>query len=454
MYHATWLVCLGLMLSSSSLFAASPQSRYIRKNSHATGVIVFVHGLMGDGTTTWTNPQTHAYWPDLISHDKLFDGFDIYVYEYPSPRVSNTYSPDEIAVDMRLHFDSDKILQHDHLVFLVHSLGGIVTRSYLTKYRKAAERVAFAYFFATPTTGSDSAGRAALISNNPQVGKLRRMTSTDYLADLQRQWFAADFKFPSYCAYEVQETYHLLIVDQSSASSLCSHLEPIDANHIDIVKPADSRSPSYLTFRAAFEQEVVGADARTQHPISGIRSETPRSTTASGPGPSTQSSQNGAAVGTINVQPGGAASVGQRGGITAGTYISNPSVNYIEPDETVRASISKRLAAIKGIYVAVEVESGNSQRVKIAEFIGSLLATQDIGGFAKGNTYSNRFPDAPVSLFYNEAERSSAMELISALNDYISPESITLVSGFSLGHMRLYINGTPTFKPNGSVVIQ
>jgi len=240
MWRAIWFVAFGLALCVSSLFSASPpQSRYVRQNPKAKGVIVFVHGLMGDSTTTWTNQSTRAYWPDLISHDKLFDGFDIYVYEYPSPRIAHTYSPDEVAEDMRRNFDNDKILQHDHLVFLAHSLGGIVTRSYLTKYRKAAERVAFAYFFATPTTGSEIAGIFALISGNPQVEKLRMMASTDYLADLQRQWLAAEFKFPSYCAYEGQKTNGQLVVSQASAASLCNRpLDPIDTNHSDIVKPA------------------------------------------------------------------------------------------------------------------------------------------------------------------------------------------------------------------------
>src|ERR1700678_2867067 len=326
MHDARWLLGIGLMLGATPLFAAGPQSGYVR-NNHGKGVIVFVHGLTGDGTTTWTNESTGAYWPDMVSHDKLFDGFDIYVYEYPSPRLSNTYLPDELAEDMRLHFASDKILQHDQIVFLVHSLGGIVTRSYLTKYRKAAEKVAFVYFFSTPTTGSDGAGLAALISKNPQVGKLRRMTSTDYLADLQRQWFAADFKFPSYCAYEVQKTYGLMLVDQSSAASLCNHLEPIDANHIQIVKPADSHSPSYLTFRAAFEQEVVAARVPTQNAAPGVHSEAP---STSRPRPSTlpKSGQqsvppNSTVVGPVTIQSGAVASFGQQGGQTAGTIINN-----------------------------------------------------------------------------------------------------------------------------------
>src|SRR6202011_3058905 len=97
------------------------------------------------------------------------------------------------------------------------------------------------------------ASLAALLSQNPQFGKMRSMESADYLADLQRQWLAAMFVIPSYCAYEKRKTFGLSIVSQASAASLCTRrLDPIDANHIDIVKPSSIRDPSYLAFKSAF----------------------------------------------------------------------------------------------------------------------------------------------------------------------------------------------------------
>jgi hypothetical protein len=85
------------------------------------------------------------------------------------------------------------------------------------------------------------------------------------LADLLRQWLAAEFIFPSYCAYEKQNTYGLSIVTIQSASHLCTRaLDPIDADHINIVKPSDQGSDSYLAFKAAFLRETAAQRARSE----------------------------------------------------------------------------------------------------------------------------------------------------------------------------------------------
>jgi hypothetical protein len=128
----------------------------------------------------------------------------------------------------------------------------------LLKNRDIAARTAFAYFYSTPTAGSQVASLATLISRNPQFQKMKPMNAEDYLADLLRQWLAADFKIPCYCAYEKRPTYTLSVVTFQSASSLCTKaVDPIDANHMDIVKPADENADSYLAFKAAYKHEMA-----------------------------------------------------------------------------------------------------------------------------------------------------------------------------------------------------
>jgi len=344
--------------------SAIAQSHYIRRDAGNAGVIVFVHGLLGDAKTTWTNSRTGAYWPELMTKDAAFNGFDVYVYEYPSPRLANAYSPDEVAEDMRLRFDNDGVSKHQSIVFLAHSLGGIVTRAFLMKYRQTALRVKLIYFFSTPTTGSDIARLGALISKNPQFNKVRPMTSDSYLADLQRQWLAARFPFPSYCAYEKQPTLGQLVVEQQSATNLCNQrLDPIDANHIEIVKPEDVRSVSYIAFRTAFNEVI-------NHPISNARPKrqqvarsangsggnggtvNPPARDGEGGGGPNSGGRGGAsskkiaasenAVGSIIVQPGGAASVGQKGGITVGQLnITGKIVRTLDDQEI--AELATRL---------------------------------------------------------------------------------------------------------------
>lgn len=75
-----------------------------------------------------------------------------------------------------------------------------------------------------------------------------------YLPALQSNWLAAGFPIASYCAFEEQDTHGVRIVDRQSATNLCTQrLDPIDADHINIVKPRGMDDAPYLAFRSAYE---------------------------------------------------------------------------------------------------------------------------------------------------------------------------------------------------------
>jgi hypothetical protein len=134
-------------------------------------------------------------------------------------------------------------------------MGGLITRAFLAKYRDTIGKVKFIYFYATPTTGSSVASIAKLVSQNPQFAKMVPMTSEAYLADLQRTWLASPdlSSIPSFCGYELQLVAGLKIVEQQSATNLCNRrLDPLNYNHIDIVKPAGTGDVRYLAFKSAY----------------------------------------------------------------------------------------------------------------------------------------------------------------------------------------------------------
>ncbi len=241
-----------------SAIADEPTSKYVRQLPGADTVIVFVHGIMGDGVSTWTNSGTNAYWPTMLTHDPTFDGVDIFVYSYDAGLFASL-SIDEIAEGMRSVLTAGGVSNYQKIVFLSHSMGGLVTRAYLLKNRGVAARTLFAYFFSTPTTGSQLASIASYFVSTPQLNKLKTLTDDAYLADLLRQWLAADFKFPSYCAYEKRATKGIaLVVRMDSAVSLCTKaVDPIDADHIDIVKPSSQNSASYIAFKAAYAEATI-----------------------------------------------------------------------------------------------------------------------------------------------------------------------------------------------------
>lgn len=236
-----------------------PSSRFVRNNGSKT-VIVFVHGILGDSVTTWTNGP--SYWPDLLAKDQDFDDADIFVYQYPTS-ISGTFSIDELAENMRLQLAANKIDERESIVFLSHSMGGLVTRDFLLKNRAIAGKVRFLNFFATPTNGSQIATYLSMIASHPQLQGMKLNVTTGFLGDQTRAWNAAGFTIPTYCAYEKRLTYGQTIVGFESAVAMCNRpLDPIDADHFSIVKPADANADSYLAFKNAYVQSRKRTDLR------------------------------------------------------------------------------------------------------------------------------------------------------------------------------------------------
>ncbi|HKX28938.1 MAG TPA: toll/interleukin-1 receptor domain-containing protein, partial [Blastocatellia bacterium] len=72
---AVLAVLLLMLLGGWWLYPSRPlrdvaaNSEYIRRNPGNQGVIVFVHGILGDSRSTWTNDSTKAYWPELLVRD-------------------------------------------------------------------------------------------------------------------------------------------------------------------------------------------------------------------------------------------------------------------------------------------------------------------------------------------------------------------------------------------------
>jgi hypothetical protein len=193
-----------------------------------------------------------------LTTDSTFDGADIFVYSYPTSFWA-TLTIDELAENMRATLVSNGVPNYRNIIFLSHSMGGLITRAFLLKNRLIADNTLFAYFLSTPTTGSQLASIARYATTNPQISQLRTMKAEDYLADLVRGWLSAWFNFPSYCAYEKRPTNGItLVVGMESASALCTKaLDPIDTDHNDIAKPASLSSTSYITFKAAYAHMII-----------------------------------------------------------------------------------------------------------------------------------------------------------------------------------------------------
>jgi pimeloyl-ACP methyl ester carboxylesterase len=223
-------------------------------------VIVFVNGIFGDAVDTWSNHG--AYWPNLLAEDPVFDDSDIYVHSFSSPTFATAQEIDELAGRMSDFLEADQVFRkHKEVIFICHSMGGLITRAYLLKLRPSPKSVPMIYFFATPSAGANVAGVAANLSKNPQLKYMQPLDDGGYVGDLQNAWLRTsddpNLNYPnaiaSYCAYELKDTWGFRVVTRVSATMLCNReTRAVLSDHIGIVKPSSSTAEPYIYFKAAY----------------------------------------------------------------------------------------------------------------------------------------------------------------------------------------------------------
>jgi len=105
--------------------------------SGRTRLMVFVHGGHGDYVATWTNTNTKVYWPELVRDDATnFGSMDVAMFDYFTPRSLQADGVEKNASKLRDMLKESKAAGYDDIVFVAHSLGGVVTRQFLVDLEK------------------------------------------------------------------------------------------------------------------------------------------------------------------------------------------------------------------------------------------------------------------------------------------------------------------------------
>lgn len=258
------LCALILTFSAASAQPAAPANVRPR-------VIVFVHGLHGSADS-W-RAANGAYWPDLVRADPHFQKSDVVVAQYPTPSMHGQYSTRQLAQILWQQLQQQGVWQHQEVVFIAHSLGGIVTEEMLLSHPADAARVRFIVFYATPHEGSFVASLAKIYDSDPLLTDLRASNDNDFLMDLEQQWrsTSAVTGIHRYCAYEALDTSagagighylrpHARVVSYYSATYGCDTDTPpqkILADHIDIIRPTSRSSDAYTFFARAYHANPV-----------------------------------------------------------------------------------------------------------------------------------------------------------------------------------------------------
>lgn len=101
-----------------------------------------------------------------------------------------------------MHLKNDRVFEdHEQVIFLAHSQGGILVRQFLLRNREVVDKVPLVMFFATPTGGSRMADAVKLFPTCDQVNDLRTLDANSYLKGQQSDWLSSGLqeRTTSYC---------------------------------------------------------------------------------------------------------------------------------------------------------------------------------------------------------------------------------------------------------------
>jgi tetratricopeptide (TPR) repeat protein/pimeloyl-ACP methyl ester carboxylesterase len=236
--------------------------------------VIFVHGLGGHAYDTWRRDiekkagDDASFWPLWLAQD--VEGITVYTlaYEAPASNWLGTSMPlQDRAVNVLEVLLSEPALKSGPIVFICHSLGGLIVKQLLLELQQQKDRrkdakdllnrVTQIVFAATPHTGSRHASlldrlrffawpstiARTLAANDPTL----RAINVAYrgFADERRD------VLKHRVFYETQGTPLGVIVDEASSDPGLpgDPPVPIDATHISIVKPVAPMSVLYARTR-------------------------------------------------------------------------------------------------------------------------------------------------------------------------------------------------------------
>jgi pimeloyl-ACP methyl ester carboxylesterase len=228
--------------------------------------VVFVHGFIGDTITTWQSEDNDKkktdFYKYLDSAPELKGKLDYFAFGFTSKILAQgSLNVLEAADKMRSNLQVNGVLDYPTIVFVTHSMGGLVTMRFLINNRDlTAGKVPLLVMYAAPQEGSDIGNIAKHLTQNRAIDQLTAGDGNTFILALEQDWSNRESKPVVKCGYETKDTFAVRIVTRLSATRFCGgKAEPIeDADHLSIVKPDRVNHPSVNLLRAALQEHVIG----------------------------------------------------------------------------------------------------------------------------------------------------------------------------------------------------
>lgn len=170
------------------------QGDWIKKPADgATTSVVFVHGVLSSGEACWRH-SNGTFWPELLAREHVASQAGVYMFTYKTGFFSGTYSLGDVVDALKEHMRLDGVMNSRRIVFVCHSMGGIVARRFVVQ--RAAElieqRKSIGLFLvASPSLGSGYANWLSPLARffeHTQADALRFEQTNTWLMDLDRDF--------------------------------------------------------------------------------------------------------------------------------------------------------------------------------------------------------------------------------------------------------------------------
>lgn len=231
--------------------------------------VVFVHGIFGTTRGTWTNKDGKTFF-DFIKKDRdVGSRIDVYAFGYTSDMFKEGSLDIYGAAEMLdAYLEKDKVWDYNTVVFVGHSMGGLVAMQLLLNKRNRISQVPLMVLYATPQEGSTLAAIGKAFSPNPALAQMVENDPDSFIVALDNNW-AHMLDDPSIkkikprlvCAHETKSIYNFKVVSKFSSTKFCDGARNGigDADHISIAKPSGERAHVVLILANELKK-VLGSD--------------------------------------------------------------------------------------------------------------------------------------------------------------------------------------------------
>jgi hypothetical protein len=234
----------------------------LRQKPPAKVALVFVHGVTGDMVGTWTATNGRKFWDLVDENPSLSKRTDAFVFGFPSYFLKGgSFDIDQAANRLHQRIKDGGVLDYPAVVFVAHSMGGLVVMRELLTHREILDKVPVVMFYATPMEGSLAADVGKYFSPNTALGQMTDAQGNALLRIIDSDWKSIpDQTRPKVrCAYENMPMGPITVVRWASATRYCDGATPaIEGDHSTIVKPERPNSDAIVILANALNDYVLG----------------------------------------------------------------------------------------------------------------------------------------------------------------------------------------------------